>query len=163
MEKSNQLPKTEGCLAEGKPVELGSYRVERPSRSVPRETREPQAGPASCLSHSASKVPDASGDTFIPVEPRTETAAPGEAVEGLPGSQSVARAEGDTRNERGPEGPCRTNCEAKQEGKRNDKERFLAIRESDRLIVSSSHPESSGPKLEKGPTDQRSPHRPPAP
>src|ERR1035438_5936827 len=57
MEKSNQPPQTEGCLAEGEPVDLWYYRVEQPSRSVPRETREPQAGPASCLSHSASKVP----------------------------------------------------------------------------------------------------------
>ena len=37
MEKSNQLPKTEGCLAEGEPVDLWCYRVERPSRSVPRD------------------------------------------------------------------------------------------------------------------------------
>src|ERR1017187_7795880 len=55
MEKCNQLPKTEGCLAEGEPVDLRYYRVEQPLRSVPRETREPQAGPASCLSNSASK------------------------------------------------------------------------------------------------------------
>src|SRR5947209_1441258 len=33
MEKSNQLPKTEGCLAEGEPVDLLYYRVKRPSRS----------------------------------------------------------------------------------------------------------------------------------
>ena len=35
MEKSNQLPKTEGCSAEGEPVDLWFYRDERPSRSVP--------------------------------------------------------------------------------------------------------------------------------
>src|ERR1039458_6938238 len=116
MEKSNQPPKTEGCLAEGEPVDLWSYRVERPSRSVPRETREPQAGPASCLSNSASKVPDASGDgVFIP-EPNTERPAKGEGLEGLPGSNSVARAEGGARNRGGPESPCRTNCEG-QAGK----------------------------------------------
>jgi len=116
MEKSNQLPKTEGCLAEGSPIDLWFYRRERPSRSVPRETREPQAGPATCLSHTASKVLDASGDgVFIP-EPKTETPVPGEGVEGLPGSESVARAEGGARNRGGPESPCRTNCEG-QAGK----------------------------------------------
>src|SRR6266700_860367 len=45
MEKSNQLPKTEGCLAEGEPVEPYFHRAERPSRSVRRS--EPQAGVAS--------------------------------------------------------------------------------------------------------------------
>src|ERR1017187_1597488 len=73
MEKSNQLPKTEGCLAEGEPVELWLRRVEQPLRRVPRETREPQAGVASCLSHSASKVQDASGDGVCLPEPKTET------------------------------------------------------------------------------------------
>ena len=95
MEKSNQLPKTEGCLAEGEPVDLWSYRVERPSRSVPRETREPQAGFASCLSNSASKVQDASGDGVYLPEPKTETPAQGEGVEGFPGRRSQrARAIG---------------------------------------------------------------------
>ena len=92
-------------------MDLWFYRVERPSRSVPREKREPQAGPASCLSNSASKDPDASGDGVIIPEPKTETTATGEGVEGLPGSKSVARAEGDARNRGGPESPCRTNCE----------------------------------------------------
>ena len=111
MEKSNQLPKTEGCLAEGEPVDLWSYRVERPSRSVPRETREPQAGPASCLSNSASKVPGASGDGVCILEPKIETPVQGEGVEGLPGSKSLARAEGGARNRGGLESHCRTNCE----------------------------------------------------
>src|ERR1019366_3797943 len=70
----NQQPKTEGCSAEGEPVDLWYYRVEQPSRSVPRETREPQAGPASCLSNSASKVPDASGDGVFMPEPKIEIA-----------------------------------------------------------------------------------------
>jgi hypothetical protein len=103
MEKSNQLPKTEGCLAEGEPVDLRHYRVEQPSRSVPRETREPQAGPASCLSNSASKLLIASGDGVCLSEPNTERSATGEGLESLPGSKSVARAEGDARNRGGPE------------------------------------------------------------
>ena len=86
MEKSNQLPKTQGCLAEGEPVDQWFDRLERPSRSVPREKREPQAGPASRLSNSASKVLAASGDGVSLPEPNTETPADGEGVEGLPGS-----------------------------------------------------------------------------
>src|SRR5438045_3274440 len=111
MEKSNQLPKTEDCLAEGEPVELRHCRVERPPRSVSRDKREPQAGPASRLSNSASKGSDASGDGVLMPEPQTNTPADGEGVEGLPRSKSVARAEADARNRGGPESPCRTNCE----------------------------------------------------
>src|SRR5258707_4358218 len=111
MEKSNQLPKTEGCLAEGEPVDLLYYRVKRPSRSVSRDKREPQAGPASRLSDSASIVQDASGDGVCLPEPKTKTSVQGEGVEGLPGSKSVARAEADARNRGGPESPCRTNYE----------------------------------------------------
>src|SRR5919108_1774551 len=111
MEKSNQLPKTEDCSAEGEPVDLLYYRVKRPSRSVSREKREPQAGPATCLSNSASKVPTASGEGFIPPESNTEAPAKGEGVKGLPGSKSVARAEADAWNRGGPESPCRTNYE----------------------------------------------------
>ena len=92
-------------------MDLWFHRVERPSRSVPREKREPQAGPASCLSNSASKERNASGDGVSLPEPNTETPADGEGVEGLPGSKSVARAEADARNRGGPESPCRTNYE----------------------------------------------------
>ena len=116
MEKFNQLPKTEGRLAEGEPVELRFYRVERPSRSVPRERREPQAGPASCLSNSASKLLIASGDGVCLPEPKTERPVHGEGLQGWPGSKSVARAEGDTRNRGGPRLSRRTNC-ASQAGR----------------------------------------------
>jgi RNA-directed DNA polymerase len=98
-------------LAEGATVDLWFYRSERLSRSVSRDKREPQAGPASGLSNSASKVPEASGDGVCYPEPRTESGDMGESGSGLPGSQSVARVEGWTRNEGDPEGPCRTNCE----------------------------------------------------
>src|SRR2546426_580511 len=111
MEKSNQLPKTEGCSAEGEPVDLWYYWVKRPSRSVSRDKREPQAGPASCLSNSASKESDASGEGVVMPKPNTKMAVKGEAIEGLPGSKSVARAEADARNRGGPESPCRTNYE----------------------------------------------------
>ena len=111
MEKSNQQPKTEGCSGEGEPVDLLYYRVKRPTRSVPRETRAPQAGPASCLSNPASKDANASGDGVTLTVPNIAMPVEGEGVESLPGSESVARAEGSTRNEGGPESPCRTNCE----------------------------------------------------
>ncbi len=111
MEKSNQLPKTEDCSAEGEPVDLWFFRVKRPLRSVSRDKREPQAGPASRLSDSASIVQGASGDGVCLPEPKTKTPVDGEGVEGLPGSKSVARAEADARNRGGPESPCRTNYE----------------------------------------------------
>jgi RNA-directed DNA polymerase len=112
MEKFNQLPKTEDCLAEGEPVDLWSHRVERPSRSVSRERREPQAGPASCLSNPASKELNASGDGVSFTGTQHGDARQGEGVDGLPGSKSVARAEADARNRGGPESPCRTNYES---------------------------------------------------
>ena len=110
MEKFNQRPKTESCLAEGEPVEPWFYRVERPLRSVPRDKREPQAGPASCLSNSASKVPIASGDGVCLPEPKTERPVHGEGLQGWPGSKSMARAESNARNRGGPEVSRRTNC-----------------------------------------------------
>jgi len=92
-------------------VDLWYFRLERPLRGVSRDKREPQAGPASCLSNSASKVHDASGDGVCVAESNTGTTVSGEVVAGLPGSQSVARVERGTRNEGGPGSPCRTNCE----------------------------------------------------
>ncbi len=92
-------------------MDLWFFRVKRPSRSVSRDKREPQAGAASCLSNSASIVQGASGDGVCWPEPKTKTPGYGEGVEGLPGSKSVARAEADARNRGGPESPCRTNYE----------------------------------------------------
>jgi len=113
MEKSNQLPETEGCLTEGEqPIDLWHYRGERPSRSVPRNKREPQGGTASLSSNSASRASNASGEGVIPSEPKTERAIKGEALDDLPGSKSVARAQGNARNRGGPESPCRTNYES---------------------------------------------------
>ena len=92
-------------------MDLWFYRSERVSRSVSREKREPQAGPASGLSNTASKSSNASGDGVLLSESKTESSVKGKDEEGLPGSQSVARDEGNTRNEGDPESPCRTNCE----------------------------------------------------
>jgi hypothetical protein len=112
MERSNQPPKTEDCLAEGQPEDLWFFRKERLSRSVSRDKREPQAGPASGLSNSASKSSTASGDGVLLSESKTNPSVKGKDGEGLPGSKSVARAEGNTRNEGDPKSPCRTNCES---------------------------------------------------
>jgi hypothetical protein len=84
------------------PVDRALYRVERPSRSVPREKREPQAGVASGLSNAASIIRNAGGDVVWYTEPKMSVAAPGEAASSLTGSESVARVEGDTRNWGGP-------------------------------------------------------------
>ena len=97
-------------MAEGSPIDPWVCRAERPLRSVPRDKREPQAGPASCLSNSASKLLIASGDGVCLPEPKTERPALGEGLEGWPGSKSVARAEGSARNRGGPERSRRTNC-----------------------------------------------------
>ena len=111
MERTNQPPKTEGCSREGEPPDLWFYRLKRPSRSVPRETREPQAGPASGLSNSAPKGFHASEDGVVLSELNIPTPAPGEGEGGLPRSESVARAEGGVQNRGGPESSCRTNYE----------------------------------------------------
>ena len=95
--------------------DLQYFRVERPSRSVLRERREPQVGPASGLSNSASKGRQADGDVVVSTEPNIKPTGAGEVGESLPGSQSVARAEEDARNQGGPEDSCRTNY-ARQAG-----------------------------------------------
>jgi len=105
-------------------VDLWYYRSKRLTGSVSREKREPQAGPASCLSNSASKTVNASGEAVSLAEPNTEATVKGKVAEGLPGSKSVARAEGNTSNEGGPKGPCRTNYEG-QAGKSAQRQEVL--------------------------------------
>ena len=106
-------------------MDLLYFRLERPSRSVSREKREPQAGPASGLSNSASKAANASGEAVSMAEPNTETTAHGEVETGEPGSKSVARDEGDTRNEGDPERACRTNYES-QAGRTAQRQEVLS-------------------------------------
>ena len=109
--RSNQPPKTEDYSAEGQPVDLWAAGKERLSRSVSTAKREPQAGPASSLSNSASRGSQASGQGVLISESNTKSPDKGEGEAGLPGSKSVARAEGNTWNEGDPNSPCRTNCE----------------------------------------------------
>lgn len=136
-------------------MDLWFYRVERLKGSVSREKREPQGGAASSLSDSASIVPNASGEGVMPPEPNTRVTDKGEVAEGLPGSKSVARAEGNTSNEGGPEGPCRTNCEG-QAGRRAQREEALSGL-SGVGLASSIQGQPIGPTLEKGPTEQQEP------
>lgn len=136
-------------------MDLWFYRVERLKGSVSREKHEPQTGPASCLSDSASIVPSASGEGVIPPEPRTEVTDKGEVTEGLPGSKSVARAQGNTSNEGDPEGSCRTNCEG-QAGREAQREEALSDL-SGVGLANSIQGQPSGPTLEKGPTEQQEP------
>src|SRR5688572_7805931 len=117
MERSNQPPKPECCPPKGgEKVDLHYFQTERSRRSVHREKREPQAGPASCLSNSASKTTNAAGEGFRLSEPKTKDTNRGEVSEELPGSQSVARAEDEARNWGSPELSRRTNYES-QAGK----------------------------------------------
>ena len=116
-------------------MDLWFQRVERATRSVSREKREPQTGPASCLSNSASKGIGASGEDVKKDEPNTKATGMGEGAEGLPGSKSVARAEETQRTKEAREVPAVLTTRTKQEGGRNDKKRRLSSRESDWLIV----------------------------
>ena len=123
MERSNQPPKPECCLQRGQ-------EPESPGMTAPNDLREaytgqkrgPQAGFASCLSNSASKCLAADGDGLGMPEPNTDRAVAGEALEGLPGSKSVARAAEAARNQGDPEGSRRTNYE-RQAGSRLTKQR----------------------------------------
>ena len=119
-------------------MDLWFYRDERPTRSVPRERREPQAGPASCLSNSASKGFNASGDGVNAYgtqnrDARHEVRA-WRACRGL----RAWRARKETHEtEEARRVPAALTARAKQEGRRNDKKRRLTLRESDWPIVSS--------------------------
>ena len=75
------------------------------------QRRGPQAGFASGLSNSASKGLAADGDGLGMLEPNPDRAVAGEALEGLPGSKSVARVAAAARNQGDPAGSRRTNYE----------------------------------------------------
>ena len=161
MEKSNQLPKTESCSTEGEPVDLKFHRNERRLRSVLRERREPQAGPASGLSNSASKESNANGDGVVMSASETNSTAKvrtRRVCRGLRAWRARKETHGTKEARRVP---AALNARAKQEGRRNDKKCLLTLRESDRFVVSSRKAQVW--KLEKGPTEQRSPHRQPVP
>src|ERR1035438_4933578 len=112
MERSNQPPKPECCLQRGQEPESRGMPAPNDLREAyTGQKRGPQAGFASCLSNSASKCSAADGDGLGMPEPNTDRAVAGEALEGLPGSQSVARAAAAARNQGDPAGSRRTNYE----------------------------------------------------
>src|SRR5438093_4209689 len=114
MERSNQPPEPECCRGEGQaPANppRGDSGAEQLIGGVHREIGEPQAGVAHRLSNPASKPTDAGGDDVLSSEPETNSAAKGEALEGLPGSKSVARQQGTVRNPGDPVISRRTNYE----------------------------------------------------
>ena len=112
MERSNQPTEPECWRREGQVLAAheGSS-AERPVGGVHREIREPPAGVAPRLSNSASKPSDAGGDDVLSSEPKTNSAVTGKALEGLPGSKSVAREERAVRNQGAPAISRRTNYE----------------------------------------------------
>jgi hypothetical protein len=148
MERSNQPPKAEDCLADGQPVDLWFYRKEQPSRRVSTAWCEPQAGPASGLSHSASRRITASGEGVFVSKSNTNPSVHGKDGKGLPGSESVARAEGSTWNEGDPKSPCRTNCEG-QAGRKAQRQGVLSG-DSGGGLVHSSQQQGLSPEAGEG-------------
>ncbi len=108
--RSSQPPRPECCREEGqaKALKQGSE-TEQPPGGVHREEHGPQVGVAPRLSNSASKQLNAGGDDVTSSEPHTTLTARGQVGVGLPGSKSVARAEGVTRNLGSPADSRRTN------------------------------------------------------
>jgi len=108
-------------------VDLRFYRSNDRSEAY-QEKREPQAGPASCLSNAASKESNASGDGVSrrnPKPTRPQRVRLGRACRGRRAWRTRKEAHG---TEEGPESPSALTARAKQEGRRNDKERRLTLR-----------------------------------
>ena len=111
--RSNQPPQPECCRGEGQAkASKTGVPTEQPPGSVHRDKHGPQAGVAPRLSNPASKHSDAGGDDVALSEPNMMLAAKGEVRVSLPGSKSVARAEGVAWNLGGPGRSRRTNCES---------------------------------------------------
>ena len=111
MVRPNQPPKPECGRQPGQathPTE-GSE-AERTAGGVHKETHGPQSGVAFGLSNPASKhSTQQTGRGSAPAEPNTSRSATGQDRLGLPGSQSVARAENVKRNLGGPTDSRHTN------------------------------------------------------
>jgi hypothetical protein len=103
MGRPNQPPQPKCCRQPGQvPSSKEEEGAERTAGSVHRETHRPQTGVAPGLSNSASYGENADGDGVVYSEPKTDLTGQGEVGDDLPGSQSVACAEGDGRNLGGP-------------------------------------------------------------
>lgn len=137
MGRSNQPPQPECCREEGQAKAPDGATAEQPLGGVHRDRREPQARVAPGLSNPAPKRSNAGGEGVIPPEAHTEETAHGEVSKGLPGSQSVARAEDEARNLRSPANPRRTNCgsqagrsDQRQEERTDGKSGFRSVHSS---------------------------------
>ena len=115
MERFNQPPRTEGCSVEGQEPGL------TPAGRTTIEKRTP--GKARAASRTRLLLKRCSLERTRRKRGRCQQAGTlhsrdrqGEGAGGLPGSQSVARAEDNARNRGGPEDSCRTHCEG-QAGK----------------------------------------------
>jgi RNA-directed DNA polymerase len=137
-------------------VDLHYYRSERYGRSVHKVKREPQAGPASCLSKSASKRTEASGEGVEWPETETDGTTRGEVTEGLPGSKSVAREEGDMRNLGEPESSRRTNYES-QAGREAQRQEAQTEETQEVGSVRSSLRQGKTPEASQGTDKQTKP------
>ena len=150
MGRPNQPPQPECCREEGQAKAPAGAAAEQPSGGVHRDRREPQAGVAPRLSNSAPKRSDAGGEGVIQPEPNTKETADGEVSEGLPGSQSVARVEDETRNLRGPADSRRTNCGG-QAGRSNQRqEERTEGKPGFRSVHSSARARPRGPEPHEG-------------
>jgi len=160
MEKPNQLPKTQGCSAGGVTVES------LPERTTGEKRTQGKARAASrrrilLKQFSLERKLNANGDGVKKSVPETETSGMvswSRVCRGLRAWRVLKETHGTKEARRVP---AALTARAKQEGRRNDKKRRLMIRESDWFIVSSG--KAPAPRLEKGPTAWRSPHRQPVP
>jgi RNA-directed DNA polymerase len=110
MGRPNQPPQPECCRQPGQvPSPKVGEGTERTAGGVHRDRHKPQTGVAPGLSDSASKRSTADGEGVISPEPNTSAPANGEGAFGLPGSKSVAGAEGVVRNLGGPTHSRRSN------------------------------------------------------
>jgi len=110
MERPNQPPKPECCRQPGQASSpLKGNEAERTAGGVHKDTHGPQTGVASGLSNPASKHSMQTGRGSAPTEPKTSMSVKGEGMPGLPGSESVARAENVKRNLGGPTDSRSTN------------------------------------------------------
>ena len=143
-------------------MDLWFYRIERPSRSVPTGKARAASGTRILLKQFSLERAQTQAETasYCP-EPKTEATAKVRAWRACRGLRAWRARKETHGTKEARRVPAALTARAKQEGRRNDKKRRLTLRESDWLIVASR--KAQAPKLVKGPTDQRSPHRQPAP
>lgn len=113
MQRPNQSAKTECCSGEGQEdasLEGASSRTTQEKRT--QGTWRAASGSRTSLKQSSADTQfNADGEDVLSPAPETERAASGEALEGLPASESVANQEKVCGNLGGPSASGRSNCE----------------------------------------------------